>query len=119
MIVNSFGAYLFLHAQLQLKPYPGHVLILPPIIGVSNHNETMMRFYPPHADTLLQAATDGVFPCPINAQVHVGSKDWQSGSDGVVSFGAITGMPVSVVDRQGHMLSVDHVGRLLDEHLTR
>ena len=49
----------------------------------------------------------------------MGSKDWQSGSDGVVSFGAITGMPVNVVDRQGHMLSVDHMGRLLDEHLTR
>ena len=23
VIVNSFGAYLFLHAQLQMKPYPG------------------------------------------------------------------------------------------------
>ena len=64
------------------------------------------------------SATDGVFPCPLNAQIHVGSEDWQSGPEGVVSFGAITGMPVSVVDKQGHMLSVDYVGNLLDEHLT-
>jgi hypothetical protein len=26
-------------------------------------------------------------------------------------------MPVSLVDGQGHMLSVDYVGGLLDEHL--
>ena len=117
VIVNSFGAYLFLHAQLQMKPYPGRVLILSPIIGGSNHNETMMRFYPPRADMLVQAATDGVFPCPLNAQIHVGSEDWQSGTEGLVSFGAITGMPVAIVDNQGHMLSVDHVGGLLDGFL--
>jgi hypothetical protein len=117
VIVNSFGAYLFFHAQLQMKPYPGHVLVLSPIIGGSNDNETMMRFYPPRADVLVQAATDGVFPCPLNAQIHVGSEDWQSGPTGVVSFGAATGMPVSVVDKQGHMLSVDYVGDLLDEFL--
>ena len=117
LIVNSFGAYLFFHAQLQMKPHPGQVLVLSPIIGGSNDYETMMRFYPPRADALVQAATDGVFPCPLNAQIHVGSEDWQSGPAGVVSFGDATGMPVSVVDKQGHMLSVDYVGGLLDEFL--
>ncbi|MDG1431696.1 MAG: hypothetical protein P8Q23_09015, partial [Paracoccaceae bacterium] len=43
VIVNSFGAYLFFHAQLQMKPYPGQVLVLSPIIGGSNGDETMMR----------------------------------------------------------------------------
>lgn len=57
-------------------------------------------------------------PCPLNAQIHVGSEDWQSGPEGVVNFGSNAGMPVSVVDKQGHMLSVDYVGNLLDEHLT-
>lgn len=66
---------------------------------------------------LVQAATDGVFPCPLNAQMHVGSEDWQSGLAGVVSFGAAIGMPVSIVDKQGHMLSVDYVGGLLNEFL--
>ena len=93
------------------------MLVLSPIIGGSNDDETMMRFYPPRADALVQAATDGVFPCPLNAQIHVGSEDWQSGPAGVVSFGDATGMPVSVVDKQGHMLSVDYVGGLLDEFL--
>ena len=40
VVVNSFGGYLFLHAQLQMKPYPGSVLILSPIIGGSKHDET-------------------------------------------------------------------------------
>ena len=117
VVVNSFGAYLFFHAQLQMRPYPGKVLILSPIIGGSNHDETMMRFYPPRADVLVQAATDGVFPCPTNAQIHVGSQDWQSGPEGVVSFGDTVGIPVNVVSEQGHMLSVDYVGKLLVEHL--
>tara|TARA_R110000796_G_scaffold96677_1_gene202557 strand:- start:1959 stop:2114 length:156 start_codon:yes stop_codon:yes gene_type:complete len=49
--------------------------------------------------------------------MHVGSEDWQSGLAGVVSFGAAIGMPVSIVDKQGHMLSVDYVGGLLNEFL--
>ena len=53
VIVNSFGAYLFFHAQLQMKPYTGHVLILSPIIGGSNDDETMMRFYPPRGEVLV------------------------------------------------------------------
>jgi hypothetical protein len=56
-------------------------------------------------------------PCLLNAQIHVGSADWQSGPEGVVSFGSNIRMPVSVVDKLGHMLSVGYVGNLLDEHL--
>jgi hypothetical protein len=119
VVVNSFGAYLFLHAQLQIKPYPGKVLILSPVIGGSNHDETMMRFYPPRADVLAHAVKDGVFPCPLNAAIHVGSVDWQSDPEGVMSFGEAVGLPVSVVDGQGHMLSVDYVGGLLDELLMK
>ena len=119
VVVNSFGAYLFLHAQLQMKPYPGRVLILSPIIGGSKHDETQMRFYPPRADVLVEAATKGEVPCPLNAHIHVGSEDWQSGPEGVLNLGKAVGLPVSVVDGQGHMLSVDYVGGLLDVHLVK
>ena len=119
VVVNSFGGYLFLHAQLQMKPYPGQVLILSPIIGGSKHDETHMRFYPPRADVLIEAAVNGEVPCPLNAVVHLGSEDWQSGPEGVLNFGKAVGLPVSVVEGQGHMLSVDYVGGLLDDHLRR
>lgn len=78
-----------------------------------------MRFYPPRADVLVEAAANGEVPCPLNAVVHVGSEDWQSGPEGVLSLGRAVGVPVSVVDGQGHMLSVDYVGSLLDEQLMR
>lgn len=33
VIANSFGCYLFLHAQAQLRPFVGRVLLLSPIVG--------------------------------------------------------------------------------------
>ena len=33
VIANSFGAYLFLHAQAEIAPYIGRVLLLSPIVG--------------------------------------------------------------------------------------
>ena len=35
VVANSFGAYLFLHAQTLLDPFPGKVLLLSPIIGAT------------------------------------------------------------------------------------
>ena len=32
VIANSFGAYLFLHAQSKMEPYIGRVLLLSPIV---------------------------------------------------------------------------------------
>ena len=33
VICNSFGAYLFLHAQTEMASFPGRVLLLSPIVG--------------------------------------------------------------------------------------
>ena len=49
VIANSFGAYLFLHAQIQLESYPGRVLLLSPVLGDFGHKKTMMFFIPPRA----------------------------------------------------------------------
>ena len=117
VIVNSFGAYLFFHAQLQLPPFPGKTLILSPIIGASRNSDLHMRFYPPRADVLTDTAQGGGFPCPLNAQIQVGSEDWQSGSADVVTFGKGIGVPVTVVAGEGHMMSLDYVGGLLDKQL--
>jgi alpha-beta hydrolase superfamily lysophospholipase len=37
VIANSFGAYLFLHAQAQLPPYVGKVILLSPSLCVGRH----------------------------------------------------------------------------------
>ena len=86
VIANSFGGYLFLHAQLGLRSFPGRVLLLSPVIGSTAQSETGMRFYPPRADVLKQTAQAGGFPKPHNIEVHVGEKDWQAGPQALVEF---------------------------------
>lgn len=50
VVVNSFGGYLFLHAQAQMEPYPGKVLLLSPIIGDFSDERTQMGFVPPRPE---------------------------------------------------------------------
>lgn len=118
VIANSFGGYLFLHAQLGLKPLPGRVLLLSPVIGATAQGATGMRFYPPRADLLRQAAQAGGFPKPDNIEVHVGEEDWQAGPQALVKFCNDVGIEVHVVPGRGHMLGSDYVGPLLDAWLT-
>jgi alpha-beta hydrolase superfamily lysophospholipase len=114
VIANSFGAYLFLHAQAQMEPYIGQAILLSPIVGEFSNEDTRMNFIPPRADKLQQLAEAGSFPIPKNCQVHVGSEDWQSNPANVEAFGSILGIPVTVVPNAGHMLPKEYVGRLLD-----
>lgn len=117
VIANSFGGYLFLHAQLGLEPFPGRVLLLSPIIGASAPIATGVRFYPPRADVLSKAAEQGCFPLPQRIEVHVGEHDWQAGPQALVSFCNTTRIEVYLVPQRGHMLGADYVSPLLDRWL--
>ena len=48
---------------------------------------------------------------------HVGSEDWQSIPASLQAFGALTGIPVTVVPDGGHNLPKAYVGGLLDRWL--
>ena len=117
VIANSFGAYLFLHAQTQLPAYVGRVILLSPIVGEFGNEETQMNFIPPRADRLLDLAKAGNFPIPKQCQIHVGSEDWQSNPANVKAFGELLGIDVTVVPDAGHMLPKEYVGGLLDQWL--
>ena len=117
VIANSFGAYLFLHAQLELEPFPGRVLLLSPIVSGTSHSETGMRFYPPRADVLRQAANEGNFPTPENVVVHVGENDWQAGPEALKDFCDAAGIEVYLVPDRGHTLGADYVANVLDDWL--
>ena len=117
VIANSFGAYLFLHAQVQMKPYIGRVLLLSPIVGEFSNENTRMGFIPPYAQRLQELAISGKFPLPRCCEIHVGSEDWQSNPTNVTSFGSMLGINVSVVPNAGHMLPKEYVGDLLDKWL--
>jgi hypothetical protein len=63
VICNSFGAYIFLHAQAQLAtPYIGKVLLLSPIVGeFENQDEDKpMTFLPPRSTRLMELAESGL-----------------------------------------------------------
>lgn len=117
VVVNSFGGYLFLHAQAQMSPYPGKVLLLSPIVGDFQNEEIRMGFIPPRAEVLLELAQTGRFPCPLQAEIHVGSEDWQSHPTNVTAFGKAVGIGVEVVAGGGHMLGKEYVGGVLDRWL--
>ena len=117
VIANSFGGYLFLHAQLELTQFPGRVLLLSPVIGSTAQSATGMRFYPPRADVLKQMAQAGRFPKPHNIEVHVGEEDWQAGPQALVEFCKAVGIKVHVVPGRGHMLGSDYTGPLLHRWL--
>jgi alpha-beta hydrolase superfamily lysophospholipase len=117
VIANSFGAYLFLHAQAQMEPYIGKVILLSPIVGEFSNEETRMNFIPPRAEKLRQLAEAGCFSIPKHCEIHVGSEDWQSNPVNVTTFGALLGIDVTVVPNAGHMLPKEYVGDLLDKWL--
>lgn len=117
VIANSFGAYLFLHAQAKLSPFIGKVVLLSPIVGEFENQETAMNFIPPHSEQLLKLAKTGSYPAPLNCEIYVGAEDWQSNPTNVELFGSLTGLKVSVVPEAGHLLPKEFVSMLLDKWL--
>jgi hypothetical protein len=119
VVANSFGAYLFLHAQAQMPPFVGRVLLLSPIVGEFSNAESQMNFIPPRADRLKELVQAGRYPAPAPArcEVHVGEEDWQSNPVNVTEFGELLGLAVITVPRTGHMLGKSYVSGVLDRWL--
>ncbi len=118
VVANSFGAYLFLHAQAKLnKTYEANVLLLSPIVGEFANEETLMNFIPPRPTFLQEVAERRDFPTLTNCEIHVGSEDWQSNPNNVTKFADLVGLKINVVQGGGHMLPKDYVGSLLDKWL--
>jgi hypothetical protein len=117
LIANSFGAYLFLHAQAKLMPYPGKVLLLSPIVGGFSDEKTGRSFSPPHEHKLLELAEAGYFPRLSQCEVHTGEDDWQSHPISVRKFFNALDVVVNIVPSRGHQLGEDYVGPLLDRWL--
>lgn len=114
VVANSFGAYLFLHAQALLQPYIGKVLLLSPIVGEFSDDTTGSHFCPPYADRLDDLFQSGQYPTPVDCEIHVGKDDWQSKPEKVQAIGKLLGIKVTVVPATGHMLGKAYVGSLLD-----
>ena len=122
VVANSFGGYLFLHAQAQLAPFIGKVLLLSPIVGEfakdesSNDEEAggWLGFIPPMAKKLSELISTGAYPAPLDCEIHVGANDWQSNPVAVAFTGERLGLTVNVVPDAGHGLPKAYVSKVLD-----
>jgi hypothetical protein len=120
VICNSFGGYLFLHAQALIgEPYIGNVILLSPIVGefADSDEHRPMNFIPPQSEKLLELANAGKFPVPVKCEIHVGSEDWQSCANSK-AFGAMVGIKAHVVEGAGHMLPKEYVSGVLNQWST-
>ncbi|MBC2663765.1 hypothetical protein H7F50_18775 [Novosphingobium flavum] len=117
VIANSYGAYLFLHAQTVMPLFPGRVLLLSPVLGGSSAPGGGLTFMPPFADRLLELARSGELKVPARCEMHVGEHDWQCQPERVAEFGALLGVPVAIAPNGGHQLEKPYVSRLLDDWL--
>jgi pimeloyl-ACP methyl ester carboxylesterase len=119
VVANSFGAYLFLHAQTLMAPFPGRVLLLSPIVGEFTNSESQTFFVPPRARQLMELVLAGKYPSPKHYEIHVGEQDWQSNPDNVQALAKLMAWQVTIVPETGHMLPKTYVGTLLDRWIKR
>jgi hypothetical protein len=117
VIANSFGAYLFLHAQASMKPYIGKVLLLSPIVGDFDDEDSSRSFSPPRPYVLSEMIDKQVYPTPVNCQIHVGELDWQSNPNNVSKLGLTLNIPVSIIPNAEHMLPKEYIKTVLDKWL--
>ncbi len=118
ILANSFGAYLFLHAQTLMPAFIGKVLLLSPIVGEFSNNETGTHFVPPRSRKLNELVQAKKYPIPLSCEIHVGEQDWQSNPEQINEFGRRLNISVTIVPKAGHMLPKAYVTKVLDQWLS-
>jgi hypothetical protein len=118
VVANSFGAYLFLHAQTLMAPFPGRVLLLSPIVGEFANSESQTYFVPPRARQLMELVQAGTYHAATHCEIHVGEQDWQSNPYNVQSLATLMAWDFTVVPEAGHMLPKAYVGAVLDRWIS-
>lgn len=117
ILAVSYGAYLLMQTLVHLEPYPGSILILPPVLGGINNGEQMRYFSPPRADKLQQHIENHQFPKPRQLEIHVGDSDWQSPFQLAQHFAQALNGHCVVVPNTGHDLGKEYVSPILDKWL--
>lgn len=110
---------MLLHAQPNLPPFIGRVLLLSLLLGDFASEEIATTFSPSRPTLLRELAQAGTFNVPKNCEIHVCEHDWQGIPKNVQHFGNLTGLSVNVVPGMGHDLGKDYVGALLERWLKR
>jgi hypothetical protein len=75
LVGHSFGAYLLLHTLADLRPFPGTVLLLSPVLGTARSADGRYASRPPRADRLLTLAAARQFAPPARLAMVTGAED--------------------------------------------
>ncbi len=117
VVAVSYGAYLLLHALIEMNSYPGRVLLLSPILGGVTHEKSFSSFTPPRAERLMKRVYAGKFSRPASLEIHVGEDDWQSNPVRVAQLGEKLQADCFYAVDTGHTLGVHYVTSVLDQWL--
>ncbi|MFC0179638.1 hypothetical protein [Thorsellia kenyensis] len=117
LIAISFGAYLYLQAQIGLPAFRGKVLLLSPIVGKATHSQLGKIFIPPQSDRIKNCVKEGQFPLPKRFEIHLGSQDWQCPNDQMKEIASYLDIPLHIVEGAGHRLENEYVKKILEKWL--
>lgn len=117
LIAHSYGGYLLLQTLAQMKPFPGKVLLLSPVLGTSRNKVNTVVSRPPWVNRLIKYASERTFP-PLDIAVHTGEKD--NGCDPELAntiISSIDGGKIYIIKDEGHSLNREYTGVVLREFL--
>ncbi|OAD19232.1 hypothetical protein THIOM_005150 [Candidatus Thiomargarita nelsonii] len=114
LIGDSYGAYLLLHALVELAPFPGRILLLSPVLGKAIDKKNLFISSPPRSKKLLQLAEQKKFPIPSYLEIHTGAKD--NGCDPLLAkkiSSLISRSKIYIVEGEGHRLNNNYLKQVL------
>ncbi|MDF1879628.1 hypothetical protein JHD46_08260 [Sulfurimonas sp. SAG-AH-194-C20] len=117
LIAYSYGGYLLLHALASMKAFPGKILLIAPVLGMSKRKANALMSRPPWAMKLLEYSQNSTFP-PLDLEVHTGQED--SGCDPELAntiVQSIDGAKLFIVAGEGHNLDKVYVSSVLKKFL--
>ena len=118
LVVNSYGAYLWLLSRIDGTPTNTKVLMLSPVMGRAVDTEKMMASRPPRVKGFESAIAEGRLNLPDNVSVYTGKDDPVCDFKTAVSQCEQLGITdLHVVENESHNLSHDLVTTLVGDFL--
>ena len=120
LVVNSYGAYLWLLSRIDATPTSTNVLMLSPVMGRAVDTEKMMASRPPRMKGFESAIAEGRVNLPNNVSVYTGKEDPVCDFKTAVKQCEQLGITdLHILENETHNLSHDVVADLVQKALEK
>ena len=120
LVVNSYGAYLWLLSRIDASPSSTNVLMLSPVMGRAVDTEKMMSSRPPRLKGFESAIAEGRVNLPHNVAVYTGKEDQVCDFETAATQCEQLGITdLHIMERETHNLSHNVVAGLIDNFLRK